>query len=147
MAQADSVNPRFTVGWLDYAQARGFVTDPARVAHPQDKPRVERMVQYVRGQLLRRGGLRRSGRRPGPRRGVVRREGRAAHPRHHVRPPGGGVRRAEAALLLPAPAAPYEVPIYAEVKVHRDYHVQVAKALYSIPEHLSGTDDFGPRRR
>jgi hypothetical protein len=48
VAQSDSVNPRFTVGWLEYAQARGFLTDPARVAHPQDKPRVERMVHYVR---------------------------------------------------------------------------------------------------
>lgn len=37
VAHADSVNPRFTVGWLEYAQARGFSTDPARVAHPQDK--------------------------------------------------------------------------------------------------------------
>ena len=37
VAQADSVNPRFTVGWLEYSQARRFVTDPARVAHPQDK--------------------------------------------------------------------------------------------------------------
>jgi hypothetical protein len=36
VAQTDAVNPRFTVGWLEYAQARGFVTDPARVAHPQD---------------------------------------------------------------------------------------------------------------
>ena len=35
VAQADSVNPRFTVGWLEYAQARGFATDPARVAHPR----------------------------------------------------------------------------------------------------------------
>jgi len=40
VAQTDSVNPRFTVGWLEYTQARGFVTDPARVAHPQDKPQV-----------------------------------------------------------------------------------------------------------
>jgi hypothetical protein len=45
---------------------------------------------------------------------------------------------AEAALLLAAPAQPYAVPIYAEVKVHRDYHVQVGKALYSIPEHYRG---------
>jgi len=45
VAKADSVNPQFTVGWLEYAQARGFATDPARVAHPQDKPHVERMVQ------------------------------------------------------------------------------------------------------
>jgi hypothetical protein len=37
VAKADSVNPQFTVGWLEYAQARGFLTDAARVAHPQDK--------------------------------------------------------------------------------------------------------------
>lgn len=28
---------------------RGFATDPARVRSPKDKPRVERAVQYVRG--------------------------------------------------------------------------------------------------
>jgi hypothetical protein len=28
VAHADSVNPRFTVGWLEYAQSRGFATDP-----------------------------------------------------------------------------------------------------------------------
>jgi transposase len=37
VAQADATNPRFSIEWLEYAQARGFVTDPARVAHPQDK--------------------------------------------------------------------------------------------------------------
>ena len=46
------MNPQFTVGWLEYAQARGFVTDPARVRSPQDKPRVERQVQYVRGNFF-----------------------------------------------------------------------------------------------
>jgi hypothetical protein len=40
VVQADAVNPRFSVGWLEYTQVRGFVTDPARVASPQDKPRV-----------------------------------------------------------------------------------------------------------
>ena len=37
VAGADAVNPRFTAGWLDYAQARGFVTDAARVRSPKDK--------------------------------------------------------------------------------------------------------------
>ena len=46
---ADAVNPRLSRGWLDYAQHVGFGTDPARVRSPQDKPRVERAVQYVRG--------------------------------------------------------------------------------------------------
>jgi transposase len=38
VADADAVNPRLTREWLEYAQARGFVTDPARVRHPRDKP-------------------------------------------------------------------------------------------------------------
>ncbi|MEO3876764.1 IS21 family transposase [Nonomuraea sp. B12E4] len=52
IASADAVNPTFTTGWLDYAQHAGFATDPARVRAPQDKPRVERMVQYVRGNIF-----------------------------------------------------------------------------------------------
>jgi hypothetical protein len=44
----------------------------------------------------------------------------------------------EAPVLLPAPTTSYQVPIYAQAKVHRDYHVQVGNALYSIPEHLRG---------
>ena len=35
---ADPINPTFSVGWLDYAQARGFGTDPARVRSPKDYP-------------------------------------------------------------------------------------------------------------
>ena len=52
VADADAVNPRFTVGWLDYAQHCGFATDPARVRHPRTSPRVERTVQYVRGNFF-----------------------------------------------------------------------------------------------
>ncbi|WP_425293743.1 hypothetical protein [Mycobacterium attenuatum] len=45
--KADSTDPQFSVGWTEYSQARGFFTDPARVAHPCDKPRVERMVALL----------------------------------------------------------------------------------------------------
>ena len=41
ITDAEPVNPTFTLGWLDYAQARGFYTDPARVRRPRDKPRVD----------------------------------------------------------------------------------------------------------
>ena len=37
VAAADAVNPRFTAGWLDYAQHCGFATDAARVWSPRDK--------------------------------------------------------------------------------------------------------------
>jgi hypothetical protein len=40
--------------------------------------------------------------------------------------------------LRPTPAEPYDVPIYTTAKVHRDHHIEVAKALYSIPGNLIG---------
>lgn len=40
--------------------------------------------------------------------------------------------------LLPAPTERYDLPIYASPKVHRDHHIEVAKALYSIPGGLIG---------
>jgi len=49
VTKAEAVNPQLSTGWLDYAQHVGFATDPARARTPQDKPRVERAVQYVRG--------------------------------------------------------------------------------------------------
>jgi hypothetical protein len=45
----------------------------------------------------------------------------------------------EQSLLLPAPAEPYDLPIYATAKVHRDHHIEVARALYSVPGRLIGS--------
>jgi hypothetical protein len=45
----------------------------------------------------------------------------------------------EQPLLLPAPAQPYDLPIYATAKVHRDHHIEVARALYSVPGRLIGS--------
>jgi hypothetical protein len=44
----------------------------------------------------------------------------------------------EQPLLLPAPSEVYDVPIYTTAKVHRDHHIEVAKALYSVPGNLIG---------
>jgi hypothetical protein len=40
--------------------------------------------------------------------------------------------------LGPAPAEVYDLPIYATAKVHRDHHIEVARALYSVPGSLIG---------
>ena len=45
----------------------------------------------------------------------------------------------EQGLLLPAPTAPYDVPAFSTPKVHRDHHVEVARAIYSVPGNLIGT--------
>jgi hypothetical protein len=44
----------------------------------------------------------------------------------------------EKSKLLPAPAEPYEVPLWAEPKVARDHFAQVAAALYSLPTRFIG---------
>ena len=45
---ADPLHPILTRGFLQYAQHRGFIADPARARHPKDKPKVERNVPYAR---------------------------------------------------------------------------------------------------
>ncbi len=44
----------------------------------------------------------------------------------------------EAPCLLPAPISAYDLPVYATAKVHRDHHIEMARALYSIPGNLIG---------
>ena len=44
----------------------------------------------------------------------------------------------EASALLPLPTAPYDVPVFTTVKVHRDFHVEVGRALYSAPKEYLG---------
>ena len=46
VAAADAVNPRFTAGWLDYAQHCGFVTDAARVRSPKGKTLVSHCTPW-----------------------------------------------------------------------------------------------------
>ena len=138
VARADAINPRFTVGWLEYTQARGFVTDPARVASPQDKPRVERVVQYVRGNFF--AGEQFVDLADAQARARIWCADKAGLRIHGTTcaQPAVVFAEQEATQLLPAPDRVYRVPIYTEVKIHRDYHVQIDRALYSVPEHLLG---------
>ena len=55
VAGPDPLHPRFTRGFLEYSQHRGFIADAARVRKPKDKPKVERSVQYVRERFFKGG--------------------------------------------------------------------------------------------
>jgi transposase len=137
VATADPVNPRFTVGWLDYAQHCGFATDPARVRSPKDKPRVERTVQYVRGNCF--AGENFADLVDAQTRTVkwcAETAGMRIHGTTQARPAEVFAEH-EAAVLLPLPR-PYDVPIFKTVKVHRDYHIEIGKALYSAPKDYIG---------
>jgi transposase len=134
---ADAVNPRLSTGWLDYAQHVGFATDPARVRTPQDKPRVERAVQYVRGNFW--AGETFTDLGEAQARVTAwcsERAGMRIHGTTAARPLEM-FNEVEASCLLTVPA-PYDVPVFTRVKVHRDFHVEVAKALYSLPAQWIG---------
>lgn len=135
---ADPVAPRINAGFFEYAQARGFAIDPARVRTPTDKPRVERTVAYVRGSLfageefIDLGDAQRKANQ-----WCAEVAGGRIH-RSTGRRPGEVFAAEEAHLLLPAPVMPYDLPIYTHPKVARDCHVEIAKSLYSVPHRLIG---------
>jgi len=136
--KANPLEPRLNQAFVEYAQARGFVVDPARVRSPQDKPRVERTVPFVRQSFFAGESfidLADAQRRVEQWCRV--RAGMRVHGTIQARPAEVfGVE--EAPVLSPAPTGLYDVPIYANAKVHRDHHIEVAKALYSIPGNLIG---------
>jgi transposase len=137
IAAADAVNPQFTQGWLDYASHAGFVTDPARVRSPKDKPHVERAVQYVRGNYW-------AGEtftdlntaQQAAERWCAQTAGTRIHGTTCARP-AEVFTTEEQPKLLPVPMV-YDVPVFKQVKVHRDFHAEVAKALYSLPQQWIG---------
>jgi len=138
IAQPDALTPRVVPAFLEYAQARKFHVDPARVRHPRDKARVERAVPNVRddcfaGELLATLDDARV---------------RALHWCHEEyglrlhsrtqRPPRELFEAEEQSALLPAPVAPYDIPLWSTPRVARDQLAQVAKAFYSIPHAYIG---------
>ena len=137
VADADAVNPRFTAGWLDYAQHCGFATDAARIRSPKDKPRVERAVQYVRGNFF--AGENFTSLAGAQALAVAWCKGTAGMRIHGTiqARPAEVFAASEAAALLPRPAA-YDVPLFSAVKVHRDFHVEIGRALYSAPKEYLG---------
>jgi hypothetical protein len=135
---ADPTEPRITDAFLEYAQARGFVIDTARVRKPKDKARVERSVRDVRddcfaGERLRDLAAARAHAERWCRDdyGARRHSTTGRMPREHFL-------NLEAPALLPAPEHAYDVPRWCTPKVARDHFAQVERALYSMPTRLIG---------
>lgn len=143
VAEADRLNPRINPKFLEYAQARGLHVDPTRVRSPQDKPRVERMVRHAREDAFAGESI--------PDLDHARRRaehwcrheyGMRVHTSTQRRPLELFEAEEQPALLAP-PQRPYDIPVWAEPKVARDQHVQVAKALYSVPRYHRGRSLIG----
>ena len=136
VAGADSLHPRLTRGFLEYSQHRGFITDPARVRHPRDKPKVERGVQYVRERFFKGGDFK----------DLTHLRSEAARWCRDVaglrihgttrRQPLQVFLDEERHALIPWDGEPYELAYWRNAKVHQDHHIQCQQALYSVPATL-----------
>jgi transposase len=135
---ADRLEPRWNREWLEYAQARGLVVDPARVASPQDKGRVEAGVKFVQRSFF--AGEQFTGVVDAQRRvedWCRHRAGMRVHGTTRARP-AEVFAQLEAPVLSPVPQEPYRVPAWSEAKVARDFHVRAQNAFYSVPYRLVG---------
>jgi transposase len=130
----DALNAVLVASFLDYVQARELFVDPARIRSPRDKARVENQVPYVReswfdGETF--AGL------DDARASAAHWSSEIAGRRIHGttrQVPREVFESVEKAAMLPPPTEPFDVPIWIDkAKVHPDHHIQVARALYSVP--------------
>ena len=136
VAGADALHPRFTRGFLEYARQRGFISDPARVRRPRDKPRVERSVSYVRERFFKGAAFRDLAElRDAARRWSLEVAGQRIHGTTRKRPLEV-FEEEERPLLAPWDGEPYELPDWRTATVHADHHVACQYALYSVPSAL-----------
>lgn len=129
----DLLNPQLTRGFLEYAQHRGFIADPARPGHPKDKPKVERGIPYTRERFFKGGqfnGL--ADMRAQARHWCLEVAGQRVHgTTQHL--PLVVFQEEEQSKLLPWDGEPYDVPSWHTATVHPDHHIYYRYAIYSAP--------------
>jgi transposase len=133
VTRPDRYAPGIDRVFLEYAQYRGFVVDPAVVRHATGKPKVERGIPYCREDFFRGETFR----------DVAEMQARAvvwcreiAGTRVHGttrQVPRVVFETTERATLLPLAPAPFDRPTWAWATVHPDHHIQFRRALYSVP--------------
>src|SRR5262245_996574 len=127
--KADRLEPRWNREWLEYAQARGLVVDPARVRSPQDKGRVENGVKFVQVSFFAGEQFESlAGAQHRAEDWCLIRAGMRVHGTTRRRP-AEVFAQLEAPALLPAPAGPSRVPAWSEAKVQRDFHGRAQNAF------------------
>lgn len=129
----DPTAPRLNEVFAEYVQARGVFVDPARVARPRDKARVERQVQHVRGNWFAGESCETlTAWRTSAESWCRDVAGTRIHGTTR-KVPLEVFEQVERAAMLPVPTDRFDIPAWVEAKVHPDHHIQVGRALYSVP--------------
>jgi len=133
VTRPDRYAPGIDRVFLEYAQYRGFVVDPAVVRHATGKPKVERGIPYCREDFVR-GETFRDAAEMQARAVVWCREIAGTRVHGTTRQvPRVVFETTERATLLPLAPAPFDRPTWAWATVHPDHHIQFRRALYSVP--------------
>jgi transposase len=137
--KADIYDPKLNRAYAELADHYGVLLDPARAAHPKDKPRIEAVQKYIRTSLF-------AGRDFASLDEMVREAARWCTEVAGRRAPraleGGSPLQVfgaeEAGALRALPVVPFELVTWSRPKVAPDAHVKVGKTLYSVPYKFIG---------
>ena len=138
VTRADRYAPGIDRVFLEYAQFRGFVVDPAIVRHATGKPKVERGIPYCREDFFRGESFRDVAEMRA--RALVWSRDIAGTRRHGTtrQVPRVVFETLEQPALLPLCPEPFDRPTWAEATIHPDHHLQFRRALYSVPTRYIG---------
>jgi len=132
--------PTLNRSYREFARHYGFEVDPTPPRAPEKKGKVERSVQYVKRSFFAPRDL--TDIRDARRELQVWLKEIAGKRRHGTtgKRPEECFEREEKTCLQPLPDRPHERVVWKRVRVHRDAHVQVDGALYSVPWRLLHKD-------
>lgn len=134
----DIYDPTLNRAYGELERHYGFVADPAKVADPKLKGKVERNIPTVRKHLLAGRSFRDINEANGRALKWSRDEvGMEIHGTTKRRPYEAFVKE-EAQALKPLPQEPFECPKWKECTVHPDHHVVFDKSYYSLPTRFIG---------
>jgi transposase len=138
IVKSDRYDPRVNRAYGELARHYGFLVDPARARHPQDKPRIERANGYAQTSCFAGRDLGRLDEvRRDAERWCVEVAGRRVHGTTGE-PPLVAFRLREQVALQPLPARPWERAEWTTGLVHADCHLRAGAAGYSAPHTYVG---------
>lgn len=140
VVKPDLYDPKFNRGYEELAHHYNILIDPARVGKPRDKPRVERIIPYIRDSFW-------AGRKFSSLDEINREllqwclkvAGQRIHGTTRQRPLEV-FKAVEQAALQPLPPEPFQIATWVKAKVGRDCYFYAGGGGYTAPYQYAGKD-------
>ena len=141
VVKPDIYDPKINRSYSELANYYRVLVDPARVAHPKDKPRIESVQAYIRKSFFTaRDFASVSQMVEEAKRWCTEVAGRRTPRALEGRTPSEVFRTEEQGVLTPLPSVPFELATWSRPVVAPDAHVKVGRTLYSVPYRLIGKE-------